>query len=162
MRPYIWCHDRWPNLYHYEVTVTVRKSSVPNPGWQFRTFFFCKKQLFGISSGTTNIFISNPTLNDDPLAFYNLTRTQHENFQRPPNVFMQPEPYLHKCQYLVQSVRNPNQPPCINLPIPITEAFHSTNYVLFSMGMRRAPLRGELRHFHRVFLPFCTIFSYSL
>ena len=114
---------------------------------------------FGISSGTTyNIFISNPAPDDDPLAFCNLTRTQHENFQRPPNVFMQPESnsvFVNLTYTNASTLCNQSEirtsPHASTHPSPFTEAFHSTNYVLFSMGIsRRAPLRGELRRFYRV------------
>ena len=162
MRPYIWCHDRWPNLYHYKVTVTVRKSSVPNPGWQFRTFFFARNNSLAFQA-VQQTYSSQIQLWMTTLWHFTIwPELNTKTFSDHQMYLCSPKPYLHKCQYLVQSVRNPNQPPCINPPIPITVAFHSTNYVLFSMGIRRAPLRGELRRFHRVFLPFCTIFSYSL
>ena len=106
-------------------------------------------ELFGISTvQQIHLKQMNPTPNfDDFQAFQNLTTINsrgYENFQRPPNVFIQSE-FKSICKSSdASTLCNQSEIRTNSPPSQLTVAFYSTNYVLILMGICRAP-RAQIR-----------------
>ena len=126
---YTWCHYWWPKLYHYKVTVVVRKLSA-----EFRLAIqklFCNKQNSLAFQAVQHIHLKSnsgwrPTgiLQSDPNSTQKLSATTKCIYAS------RIQFCICKCQYLVQSVgRKSESNPSL------TVAFYPYNYVLMFMGM---------------------------